>query len=344
MAEQDKNSNEDIKKQRSQLFKEKYPDVFRGENDPPREARPGFQSLDQMLMGIVKQAGGNTVSQNPAKPKQETRIDECTCRTCDNKFEGEVISYNYVDPPKELWASECPSCHKARLQRESEELEKKRETHRIPLREKWRKECGMPAHLLLKTFDNWDRRYQKETFWIATEWAKGFNLDSPRGYRSLIFYSDNPGVGKGHLMSGIVNHLIQFWKGVPRLMKCPIRFESGPSLVRRIRATYHIRPDDQHHEREDEVYNSLAGVPLLLLDDVGKEKPSDFTRETYWYIIDERVKAGLPVIISSRMPIEGSNSLLQLMGKDTVDRLFGMTGGVIEEMTGKSYRRMHSIP
>ena len=77
---------------------------------------------------------------------------------------------------------------------------------------------------------------------------------------------------------------------------------------------------------------------------MGKETPSKFTRETYWYLNDERVTSGLPVIITSRLPLEGANSLEELMGEDTVDRLYGMTRGEVTEMTGGSYRRSKQIP
>jgi len=208
----------------------------------------------------------------------------------------------------------------------------------------WRLACGMPAELLRKTFDNFDKRRAKPAYQDAFDWAKGFDIDAPRDYPALIFYSENPGVGKGHLMAAIVNYVIDHWNGRPPRTMCPIRFESGPSLVRRVRATYNIRQADNLHEREDEVYASLAGVPLLLLDDVGKERPSVFTRETYWYIIDERVKSGLPLIISSRLELEGTNSLEELMGKDSVDRLYGMARGKMIVMLGGSFRREKRVP
>ena len=63
-----------------------------------------------------------------------------------------------------------------------------------------------------------------------------------------------------------------------------------------------------------EIYEKLKGVRLLILDDVGKEKPSDFTRELYWYLINERVASALPVVMTCRLPLEGNNSLQELMG------------------------------
>ena len=144
-------------------------------------------------------------------------------------------------------------------------------------------------------------------------------------------------------MVAIANYVIDNWNGEPVHIACPIRFESGPGLVRRVRATYNLRDGDRGHEREEDIYNQLKGVRLLMLDDVGKEKPSDFTRELYWYVIDERVKSGLPVVMSCRLPLEGSNSLEHLMGEDTVDRLYGMTGGHYETLSGESYRRRKRV-
>ncbi len=272
-----------------------------------------------------------------------TTIEECTCAQCGQAFEGEVTYYPRWPKHKPFRPANCPSC-KAELEaREAEELELEREKQRAALRELWRRECGMPPELLTRTFDNFDRQYQKAAWKAAVRWARDFDFDAPRGYPSLMFYSAIPGVGKGHLMASIVNYVLDNWKGDPERVRCPIRFESGPSLVRRIRATYNLRKEDVMHEREDEVYRSLAGAPLLLLDDVGKEKPSDFTRETYWFIVNERVTTGLPVIISSRLEFEGERSLETLMHQDTVSRLYGMTRGKFVKMRGQDYRKLKGI-
>lgn len=254
------------------------------------------------------------------------------------------MTYYLKYPQRKSWRpTECAKCQKQREDEQARLEEEDRGAKRQELRNRWRRECGMPPELLTRTFDTFERKYQKEAYKVTLDWAKNFDLESPHGCPSLIMISDVPGVGKGHLMSAIVNLIIDSWKGEPMPRRCPIRFESGPSLVRRIRATYNLRKADDYHEREDEVYAKLAGVSLLLLDDVGKETPSSFTRETYWYIIDERVKASLPVIISSRLPFEGEHSLTELMGKDTVSRLYGMVRGQFLEMVGQDYRRLKAI-
>jgi len=219
---------------------------------------------------------------------------------------------------------------------------------RVEQRERWRRQCGITKHLLSRsTFDNFESGYQDKALKNCLKYAQGFNLDDANGYRSLILYSPNPGVGKTHLMVAIANYAIDRWNGEPEVdrrgspaCRCPIRFEKGPGLVLRIRATYSIRDKDNQHEREEDVYNELKGVKLLLLDDVGKEKPSDFTRQLYWTVIDERVTSGLPLVMTCRLPLD---SLESLMGEDTVDRLYGMTGGKVETLTGESYRRRKKV-
>ncbi|KKM23405.1 hypothetical protein LCGC14_1615510 [marine sediment metagenome] len=284
--------------------------------------------------------GGDLEKLNP-ESKTTKKLEEFTCESCGEKYQKEIPLVG----GKPLWISrECHACAEKREKEEIAAAELALQEARDKTRNNWRHFCGMPDELLLKTFDNYDRTEKsiKSAYRAASEWAKAFSLDTPRGYPSLLLYSEGPGVGKGHLMAAIVNSILNKWAGDPK-KKCPLRFESGPSLVKRIKGTYNLRKGDDIHEREDEVYKALSGVALLLLDDIGKEKASDFTRETYWFIIDERVKSSLPVIISTRLEFD-SKELENLMGEDTVDRIYGMVRGIQVNIKGASYRRWKGIP
>ncbi len=309
---------------------------------------------------LPDELGGKSNEAGQARPAVEKTKSDCECKECGRTFTGEIARYrtsettivsteNYPAirvprPPREFRPAYCPECQTKRDKAVAEERQKQLEELRLLDVESWRKTCGIPEYLAQKTFKNFDKSHQADAFNDAMAWAKGFSLESPKGYPSLIFYSSEPGLGKTHLMVSIADYLFAHWKGAPGRSRSPIIFVKGPQLVRRIRYTYNLSPDDYAHEREEHIYREITGVPLLLLDDVGKETPSRFTQETYWYIIDERVNNGLPVIITSRLPLEGDSSLEQLMGKDTVDRLYGMTRGEVTEMTGKSYRREEGIP
>jgi len=289
---------------------------------------------------------GGTLSDQtiPSQPKVEERPEECECKSCGAKFQGEVTIYWYYNPPKEYRTQECPQCQEKREAEERKRHEEETETKRMALRIQWRLESGLPIHLQNVKFSNLDTSYNPKAQKLCQDWAAVFDLDRAKESGSLVLYSHEPGVGKTTLMACITNLIFDNWMGEPSERSCPIRFISGPNLVRRIRATYGIRKDDNVHEREEEVYRELTGKPLLLLDDVGKEKASDFTRETYWYIINERVAAGLPFVMNTRLSLHGEGGLNDLMGVDTVDRLYGMCQGRTVEVTGTSYRRLHKIP
>ncbi|MDD4985437.1 MAG: hypothetical protein PHQ43_06560 [Dehalococcoidales bacterium] len=289
-------------------------------------------------------------STNGRKPQKNptTPVEECKCEACGALFRTEVTFYTIGGRERVMRPWECPSCKGKREAEAAAEREEWLKVARDEQREEWRKQCGIPEYLLNRsTFDSFEGAYQDKALGHCRRYAEGLNLDDPRGYRSLILYSPTPGVGKTHLMVAIANYAFDQWNGEPETdrwgspaTRCPIRFEKGPGLVLRIRATFGIKGKDNCHEREADIYRELRGVKLLMLDDVGKEKPSDFTRQLYWSVIDERVTSGLPVVMTCRLPLD---SLVELMGEDSVDRLYGMTGGRIETLTGESYRQLKRV-
>jgi len=288
-----------------------------------------------------------TIGEKPPA-NQTTRVEECRCETCGGTFPAEGTTYQMGGRERTIFPWECPACKARREAEAAAEREEWLKIARIEQREKWRQQAGIPEHLLNRsTFDSFEPGCQDKALKNCRRYAEGLNLDDPVGYRSLVLYSPVPGVGKTHLMVAIADYVIAHWNGEPEVdhwgspaTRCPVRFEKGPELVRRIRATYSIREKDNRHEREEDIYNELKGVSLLLLDDVGKEKPSDFTRQLYWSVIDERVTSGLPLVMTCRLPL---GSLTELIGEDSVDRLYGMTGGRIETLTGESYRKLKRI-
>ena len=302
-----------------------------------REDR-GFESVEE----ILSRGSGDSMSSSQGRT---VRQEELECQTCHRNFIAEVATYTtMLGKQKELRPKGCPECTAAREEQELRESRERLRLETLKVQERWRLECGIPALMLQKTLDNFEVRSQREAFRVCQKYAQGFPMTGPLfDYPSLLLYSEVFGCGKTHLACAMANHLISAWEGDPEHATCPVRFESGPGLMRRIRATYNVRPGEWH-ETEEEIYHELRGVRLLFLDDVGKEKPSDNTREVYWYIIDQRCTTGLPVVITSNLPVEGKPSLVDLMGGSTVDRLVGMTKGKIIKLSGESYRQLKKQP
>jgi len=302
------------------------------------------QILTRTINGALRPPDSKS-STAERKTRGETRMEACECRTCGGNFQGEVTTFFFPHSSREVRSRECADCRQKREDEEQRLEEQEREVLRIAIRERWRKSCGIPWGLHCTRFEDFEPEFQRKALRLCRQYAEDFDLENSLAMPSLYLYSKEPGVGKTTLMACIANYLIDNWRGDPSNTMLPIRFENGPGLVRRVRATYNV-PEAQksYHETESQVYAELRRVKLLMLDDVGKEKASDFTRELYWYIINERVTHGLPVVISSRFALETGGPLEELVKYDTVNRLVGMCRGKVINLTGTSYRTRKLVP
>ena len=228
---------------------------------------------------------------------------------------------------------ECADCREDRRQAEEHQAEEARQEEIAAVREDFRRRAGLPGHFWTQTFDSWLlEKGWKETrvFQAVRRWARNMP-DPPVGYPSLVLHSPKPGPGKTTLAACVINHLIGEWPVDPRQPVLPVRYETGPDLNQRVRATYNIRDGDvEWRETEWEVYNSLRGVKLLVLDDVGdprKEPRSDHTQRVYFHLIDLRYRDDLPILLCTN---SDGPELEALIGPYAYDRIVEMAGRVIK--------------
>lgn len=298
----------------------------------------GFESIGDILRRAPL-PGASTASIPGLTRTRET----CSCQTCGASFQGEVVVRNQAPLFR---PRTCPACMAAAEQVERDKAAADRLAQVQELRRRWRLRCGIPAALQTRTFANFKRRLQAQAYDRVKAWATGWPFANPRGYPSMLLFSQEGvyGVGKTHLLVAAVNSVVDRWDGDPDTAVCPVRFETGPSLKERIVATYNV-PDSQRewHETAEDIYRVLIGVPLLVLDDVGKEKPSDHTRQVYYHLINERLNRELPVLVSSNKDPE-SDAMADVMHGATVSRLLGMTRGEVLELSGADQRLPHEKP
>ncbi|MFD5319377.1 ATP-binding protein [Streptomyces sp. NPDC127098] len=72
--------------------------------------------------------------------------------------------------------------------------------------------------------------------------------------------------------------------------------------------------------------NAIARCPLLLLDDLGAAKGSEWTEEVTYRVINHRYAEMLPTLVTCNLPI---GQLRQAVGERVASRLAGMTGRAI---------------
>lgn len=141
----------------------------------------------------------------------------------------------------------------------------------------------------------------------------------------LLLYGP-PGTGKTFLVFCIANELLN--------NMVPVIAISSIGLLSRIKETYNTWGS----EGEIEIISSLKNASLLVLDDLGAENNTAWSKEKIYEIIDARYRDGKPCIITTNLTREGLKK--RLTGDDgisrTYDRIVEMCCPV--EIEGRSRR------
>ena len=230
--------------------------------------------MDKMLPEMKK-------TNKPVPPESELLSDESghkyreinrTCQDCHAEYAARV----YYFPNGFEWKTDrigrCPDCRKKRADILEAQEKAKLKAENDAQRETWRKSSGIPKKNLFKGFQHFEQDWQPKAYARCIEYAQKFPLSHPQGYESLVLFSDHTwGSGKTHLACSIANNILSRWNG--EIRHCPVRFISEPVLFKTIRDTYSYSLDEKAKlDSEKEIIDSLIQVPLLILDDLGKEE------------------------------------------------------------------------
>lgn len=111
----------------------------------------------------------------------------------------------------------------------------------------------------------------------------------------LYLYGDF-GRGKTGIAVGILKEMAGRGKTV--------LFQTVPELLERIKSTYSQTGDLREGVSERDVMESLKAVDVLVLDDLGTERMSDWVAEKLFIIINHRYSNNLRTVITSNISID----------------------------------------
>ncbi|MBM2848851.1 MAG: hypothetical protein HW418_1793, partial [Anaerolineales bacterium] len=100
------------------------------------------------------------------------------------------------------------------------------------------------------------------------------------------------GCGKTHLAAAIANQCLAHGK--------PVLFLNTPDLLDYLRETYAPSTASTYSERFDEIRTA----PLLVLDDLGTESPTNWAIEKLYQILNYRYNARLPTVITTNRELK----------------------------------------
>jgi DNA replication protein DnaC len=170
--------------------------------------------------------------------------------------------------------------------------------------------------------------YANETLQRAIEQSYRFADDFPRQGRGLCFIGRH-GIGKTHLAVGIL-------KRVVRRIGATAMFWDTTDLLREIRHTY----GPTVRAAEMDFLRPVMDAQLLVLDDVGKDRYSEWVEETMNLIVNTRYNQNLSTIFTSNFlddpDVANPNALKVRVGLRIHSRMHEMCTFV--EFEGADYR------
>lgn len=130
------------------------------------------------------------------------------------------------------------------------------------------------------------RAIMKRNFDICFKYAQNFTANSG----NLLFIG-NTGLGKTFLSACVARAAAD--KGYS------VAYESAPHLMTKLE-TNRFHPDDQNREE----IQKIMGCDLLIVDDLGTELPGNFVTAALYTLVNDRLLAGKPMVISTNLNVE----------------------------------------
>lgn len=187
--------------------------------------------------------------------------------------------------------------------------------------EKLKEQANLGERFATRTFASFDAKRDKTAFEACSRYARDENIFQKK--RNSLIIAGSYGNGKTHLAAAVSNALID--RGIP------VMFGTFSEHLERLREEF-------DHTGERKYLSQMKVTPMLVLDDLGKERRTDWTHQILFDVVNYRYEHLLPMIVTTNLA--GTNSVDALanhVGGAVWSRLCEMSGMIIT--SGKDYRQ-----
>lgn len=137
------------------------------------------------------------------------------------------------------------------------------------------------------------RRQLQEALALSRRYIEYFLQPGGSFTESGLLYIGPPGVGKTHLAVAVLRELIETY-GVQG------RFVDFTSLIHQIQSTF----DPESSESKRQVLGPVMNTQLLVLDELGAQKPTDWVQNVLYLVINNRYVRRLPTLFTTNYRLE----------------------------------------
>lgn len=252
--------------------------------------------------------------------------DYIECEYCKNKLYRKTIEWNLYGTKRVMKLDyercNCKDAQKYWNEYDMKKLQMLEEEKKLRMMQEFAnkvdkiiKNSKMSKRNLNYKFENFEvNSNNKKVYKILKEYSEKLANSAER--KGLILVGNN-GVGKTHLACSIANELIK--NGIP------IIYGTLINLLAELKNTY----DVDNNISEMKIIKLYEKVDLLIIDDLGKEKPSEWGLEKLFTIINSRYENNLPVIITTNYDQNSLINRISINGeietaKSIISRLYEM--------------------
>lgn len=282
-----------------------------------------MRNMDKMdPVDIISMVNRRAELNSPAEDADY--IDEegfLVCGKCHTRRQTEIELTDPENPGQTTKMKVRVSCE---CRRKEEEMRKEAERRQKEMEvvTALKKQSLMDDRLRDATFENFQQTEKNaRNLKLCRRYAEHFD-DMLEKNQGLLFYG-GVGTGKTFAAACIANHLLEQRK--------PVVMTSFVKLLESM----------QTFKDEDSVLIArLNRAKLLILDDLGAERSTDFALEKVYNIIDSRYRAKLPIILTTNLRMEEMKEATDIRYTRIYDRIFEMCYPM--QFIGRSWRKVEA--
>ena len=166
--------------------------------------------------------------------------------------------------------------------------------------------------------DNGSNPVMEKARAYVRNWKEAF-----RNNTGLLLFGD-VGTGKSFFAGCIANALIDH--------DVPVLMTSFPTILNHLTGVY--------PEERVEFINNLNDYDLLIIDDLGVERSTEFAMEQMFEVIDKRYRSGKPMIITTNLSLEQLRNPPDLAHARIYERILERCAPIL--FSGENFRKQKS--